>query len=42
MTGRSLMQRCPVKSGVSKCDPEISNMSRISQTKDIEVLKKLV
>jgi len=39
-TGRSLMQRCLIKSGVSKCGPETSNMSRTRQTKDIKALKK--
>jgi hypothetical protein len=38
--GRSLMKRCPVKSGVSECDPETSNMSRTRQTKDVKALKK--
>ena len=38
-TDRSLMHRCPIKSGVSKCDPESSNTR---QTKDVKSFKKLV
>jgi hypothetical protein len=34
------MQRCPIKSGVSECDPETSNFGRTRQTKDVKALKK--